>query len=132
MPAIMDPETIHVDDLPTVWSPVQSPLSEEERANEVEAQATASLLWSADAPESILRLLLGETAIARAFHPPERYNPTLQGEWDPGLVTFVFARPIHLISEERAVDLLALEYKLDGAGYWRMEFTPESLTVTRL
>lgn len=132
MPAIMDPETIHVDDLPTVWSPVQAPLSEDERADEVEAQATASLLWSADAPESILRLLLGETAIARIFDPPERFDPAHQGEWDPGLVTFAFVRPIRLMSEERGRERLALEYKLEGAGYWRMEFAPESLTITKV
>jgi hypothetical protein len=132
MPAIMDPETIHVDELPTIWSPVQAPLSEDERADEVEAQATAGLLWTADAPESILRLLLGETAITRAFDPPERYDPAAQGEWDPDLVTFAFARPIRLMSEERGRDRLALEYGLDGAGYWRMEFTPESLNVTKL
>jgi hypothetical protein len=132
MPAVMDPETIPVDDLPTVWSPVQAPLSEDERADEVEAQATASLLWSADTPESILRLLLSETAIARVFDPPERYDPAHQGEWDPDLVTFAFARPIRLMSEERAGDRLTLEYKLEGAGCWRMEFTPESLTLTKV
>ncbi|MCX6071918.1 MAG: hypothetical protein NTU91_13855 [Chloroflexi bacterium] len=60
MPSVIDPETMHVDSLPVVWSPVQSPLTEEERAREVEEQATASLLWAADAPETILRLLLGE------------------------------------------------------------------------
>ena len=132
MPAIMDLETIHVDDLPTVWSPVQAPLSEDERADEVEAQATASLLWSADAPESILRLLLGETAIARIFDPPERFDPARQGEWDPDLVTFAFARPIRLMSEVRERERLALEYRLEGAGYWRMELTPESLTITKV
>jgi hypothetical protein len=76
--------------------------------------------------------MLSETAIARAFDPPQAYDPAQQGEWDPGLVTFVFARPIRLMSEERLQDRLALEYKLEGAGYWRVEITAESLTITGL
>ena len=132
MPSVIDPETLHVDRLPVVWSPVQSPLMEEERAREVEEQATASLLWSADAPEAILRLLLGETAIARVFEPPQGYDPEQQGEWDPQLVTFAFARPSRLLSEERQPDHLALEYKLEGAGYWRIEITPDSVSISRL
>jgi hypothetical protein len=132
MPSVIDPETVHVDRLPVVWSPVQSPLAEEERAREVEEQATASLLWAADAPETILRLLLGETAIVRAFEPPTGYEPDQQGEWDPRLVTFSFARSIRLLSEERQPDHLALEYKLEGAGYWRMVLTPDSVAISRL
>jgi len=132
MPSVIDPETIQVDTLPALWSPVQSALTDDERALELEAQATASLLWAADAPETILRLLLSETEIARAFDPPQAYDPMQQGEWDPGLVTFVFARPIRLLSEERQRDRLSLEYKLEGAGYWRVEITPESLTISKL
>lgn len=132
MPSVIDPETIQVDSLPALWSPVQSPLTDDERAREVEEQATASLLWAADAPETILRLLLNETAIARAFDPPQAYDPAQQGEWDPRLVTFVITRPIRLLSEERQHDRLALEYKLEGAGYWRMEIMPDSLTISRL
>lgn len=132
MPSVIDPETIQVDSLPALWSPVQSALTDDERARELEAQATASLLWAADAPETILRLLLSETEIARAFDPPQAYDPTQQGEWDPELVTFVFARPIRLLSEERQRERLSLEYKLEGAGYWHVEITPDSLTITRL
>jgi hypothetical protein len=132
MPSIIDPETIQVDSLPALWSPVQSVLPDDERAREVEEQATASLLWAADVPETILRLLLSETTIARAFDPPQAYDSAQQGEWDPRLVTFVFARPIRLLSEERRQDRLALEYKLEGAGYWRVEITAESLTISRL
>jgi hypothetical protein len=132
MPSVIDPETIHVDSLPVVWSPVQSPLAEEERAREVEEQATASLLWAADAPETILRLLLGETAIVRAFEPPTGHEPDQQGEWDPRLVTFSFARSIRLLSEERQPDHLALECKLEGAGYWRMKLTPDLVAISRL
>ena len=102
------------------------------RARELEEQATASLLWSSDAPEAILRLLLGETDIARAFDPPERYDSAVQGEWHASLVTFRFARPIRLIQEERSPDHLALEYKLEGAGFWRLEFTPESVSVRKV
>ncbi len=63
MPSIIDPETLYVDDLPAVWSPVQWELTEEQRIQAVEDQATASLLWSMDPPEAILRLLLDETSI---------------------------------------------------------------------
>jgi hypothetical protein len=100
-------------------------------AREVEEQATASLLWVADAPETILCLLSGETAIVRTFEPPQGYDPDEQGEWDPQLVTFSFARPIHLLTEERQPDRLALEYKLEGAGYWRVEITPDSVSISR-
>jgi hypothetical protein len=61
MPSIIDPETLYVDDLPAIWSPVQWELTGEERIAAVEEQATASLLWMMDAPEAILRLLLAET-----------------------------------------------------------------------
>lgn len=132
MPSVIDPQTMHVDRLPVVWSPVQSQLAEEERAREVEEQATASLLWAADAPETILRRLLGETAIVRVFEAPQGYNPDEQGEWDPDLVTFSFARRIRLLAEDRRPDRLALEYKLEGAGYWRMEITPNSVSIIRL
>ena len=50
MPKTIDPETIYVDDLPGIWSPVQWELSEQERAKELEEQATASLLWAVDTP----------------------------------------------------------------------------------
>ena len=36
MPSIIDPQTLYVDDLPTVWSPVQWELTEEERIQAVE------------------------------------------------------------------------------------------------
>ena len=60
MPGVIDPETMYTDDLPGIWSPVQWELSEEERREEIEQQAKASLLWSVSAPEAILRLLLVE------------------------------------------------------------------------
>ena len=75
MPKIIDPETIYVDDLPGIWSPVQWELSGQELAQELEDQATASLLWAVDAPQTILRLLLSETGIERAYEPPEGYEP---------------------------------------------------------
>jgi hypothetical protein len=132
MPSLIDPERLPVDDLPTIWSPVQAPLEAAEHARELEAQATASLLWASNAPEAILRLLLGETEIVRAFDPPERFDPDLQGDWDASLVTFAFARPIRLILEERGPDRLALEYKLEGSGFWRLEFTPESVSIHKV
>jgi len=45
MPSIIDPETIHANELPAIWSPVQWELTEEERVEEIEEQAKASLLW---------------------------------------------------------------------------------------
>ena len=58
MPSIIDPETMHVDDLPGIWNPIQWEMTEHERILEVENQAEASLLSVIYAPEAILRLLL--------------------------------------------------------------------------
>jgi hypothetical protein len=132
MTAVIIPETIHVDDLPCIWSPVQWTLSEEEHASELEQQATASLLWASDAPEAILRLLLEETAIERAYEPPAGYDPEQQGDWDEGLVTFTFKRRVHLEAEERTPDSLAVIYKLEGAGYWQIEIAPERVVIERI
>ncbi|GAG46260.1 unnamed protein product, partial [marine sediment metagenome] len=63
MPRSIDPQTMNVDELPGIWSPVQWDLSEDERLEELENQATASLLWTVDTPEAILRLFLNETDI---------------------------------------------------------------------
>jgi hypothetical protein len=132
MTGIIIPETMHVDDLPGIWSPVQWPLSEDERAAELEQQAIASLLWTVDVPEAILRLLLEETAIQRAYEPPDGYDPEQQGEWDESLVTFTFRRRMHLESEERTPDSLAVVYKLEGVGYWQIELTPERVVIERI
>lgn len=43
MPKTIDPETIYVDDLPGIWSPVQWELSEQERAKELEEQSHCQL-----------------------------------------------------------------------------------------
>jgi hypothetical protein len=132
MPSIIDPQTINADDLPCIWSPVQWELSPEEHAQELEEQATASLLWTADTPEIILRLLLDETKIERAFEPPDGFNPEKQGEWDVSLVTFQFKRPITLIKEERTQDCLYLEYNLADMGYWAVKIEPENVSIFRL
>lgn len=132
MPSIIVPETLHVDDLPGIWSPVQWELTEEEHAEELEQQATASLLWGVDVPEAILRLLLEETAIERSFDPPEGYDPEQQGEWDESLVTFAFKRRIVLDTVERSEDSLAIIYKLEGAGYWKFEISPERVLIERI
>ena len=132
MPGIIDSETLYVDDLPGIWSPVQWNLTSEERAAELEEQATASLLWSVDVPEAILRLLLAETEIERAYEPPDGYNPQEQGEWDNGLLTFQFKRSIKLEKVEREGDFLYIEYHFDDLGYWAMEIKPEKVTIQRL
>ncbi len=132
MPGVIDPETMNADDLPGIWSPVQWDLSEEERAQEVEAQAKASLIWSVDVPEAILRMLLQETEIERLFEPPEGYDLQVQGEWDASLVTFGFSKPIKLIKVEREHDYLYLEYKFGDFDYWSIEIEPEKVTISRI
>ena len=132
MPGIIDPETINVDKLPGIWSPVQWELSEEDRIKELHAQATASLLWAVDIPEAILRLLLGLTGIDRTLDPPEDFDPELQGEWDPKQVTFKFKHPIHLEHIEREPDRLYVEYKVDDLGWWAFEIEPEKISLKRI
>ncbi len=132
MPGVIDVDTIKADDLPCVWSPVQWELSLEERVQEVEQQSTASLLWSVDVPEAILRMLLQETEIERLFEPPEDYDPEDQGEWDQSLVTFGFQKPVKLVKVEREHDYLYLEYKLGDSGYWYFEIEPEKVTIGRI
>jgi len=132
MPSIFDPETMNIDELPGIWSPVQWELSEEERIQELQSQAIASLLWSVDAPEAILRLLLNETAIDRALVPPDGYDPEIQGEWDEGIVTFQFNRPIRLVHSEREQDYLYVEYNFDGLGNYALEVEPDRINITRL
>ncbi|MEN6300727.1 MAG: hypothetical protein ABFD51_12605 [Anaerolineaceae bacterium] len=132
MPSIIDPQTINADDLPVIWSPVQWELNFEERAQELEEQATASLLWAADTPEAILRLLLNETAIERVFAPPEDFDPVKQGEWDVSLVTFQFRRRMKLVKEERTPNSLYLEYKIDDLGYWAIKIEPENVSIFRI
>jgi hypothetical protein len=132
MPGVIDHETIHVDNLPTIWSPVQQELAPEEHAKELEDQATASLLWASPVPEQILRVLLSETAIERTDQPPAGFDPDLQGEWDDALITFAFKRAIHLTREERTSEKLVLEYRLEDAGYWLFEITHDTLTIGRI
>lgn len=131
MPGVIDPETMNADGLAGIWSPVQWELTDEERIREVETQATASLLWSVDVPEAILRLLLQESAIERLFEPPENYDPEEQGEWDNKLVTFGFQKPIELVKIEREQNYLYLEYKFGDFGYWYIEIEPEKVSIKR-
>ena len=132
MAGVIDPESMIVEGLPGIWSPVQWELSEEERLEELEAQTTASLLNAVDAPEAILRLLLQETEIVRIFEPPEDYDPDMQGEWDPEIATYGFQRPLQLIKEEHDQDYLYLEYKAGDNGYWSIEIEPEKVTIERI
>ncbi len=132
MPSVIDPETMNVDELPGVWSPVQWELSEEERSQELESQAAASLLFSVDVPEAILRLLLSEYQIDRTFDPPDNYDPDLQGEWDESLLTFQFNRAIRLVKSERTQDRLYVEYYLVDLGYWALEIEPGNVRIFRI
>ena len=132
MPKDIDPETMNVDKMPAIWSPVQWELEEEERIQELHTQATASLLWVADIPEALLRLLLNEAEIERSFSPPEGYDPEMQGEWDENLVTFKFKRQLELVKIERQHDDLYVEYKFEDLGYFGVEISPDQATVFRL
>jgi hypothetical protein len=132
MPGVIDPETMNAEGLPGVWSPVQWELSEEERVNEVDTQSTASLVWSVDIPEAILRLLLQETEIEKLIEPPVGYDPETQGEWDPEIAAFGFQRRFELIKVERETNYLYLEYKIENLGYWSVEVEPEKVTIARI
>jgi hypothetical protein len=132
MPGIIDTQALNVNELPTIWSPVQWELTIDEREQELESQHTASLLWAADALEAILRLLLGETKIERTLEPPEGYDPEQQGDWDPEIVTYKFRRPIRLVKCERHIDNLYIEYKFGEFGYWAFGISPDGVTITHL
>jgi hypothetical protein len=132
MPSVIDPETLYVDDLPAIWSPVQWELEEQERVQAVEEQATASLLWTMDAPEAILRLLLEETAIQRLYNPPPGYDPREQGDWDKGLITFGPQRPIKLESVQRTPTRVELVYEVEDLGRWEFIIEPERARIERI
>jgi len=132
MPSIIDPQTLYVDDLPAIWSPVQWELTEEERIQAVEEQATASLLWNMDAPEAILRLLLDEIGIERLFGPPAGYNAEEQGEWDGKIITFGPKRAIKLESIERTPTRLELVYNFAELGFWEFVIEAEKVTIARI
>ena len=131
MPLNIDHENMNVDELPVVWCPVTQDLSVWETEEATMEQARASLLWVADVPEAILRLLVDETDVERVYAPPSGYNPDEQGEWDYSLETYSFKNAIHLKEMVREEDALYLVYQLEGAGYWRIEVTPERVTIER-
>jgi len=132
MPSIIDPQTLYVDDLPAIWSPVQWELTEEERVQAVDEQATASLLWNMDAPEAILRLLLDETGIQRLFRPPSGFDTEQQGDWDEKLITFGPKRTIKLESLERTPTRLELVYDFGEMGHWEFVIESEKVTIERI
>jgi hypothetical protein len=132
MPSIIDPQTLYVDDLPAIWSPVQWELTDDERIQAVEEQATASLLWSMDAPEAILRLLLDETGIERLFEPPQDYNADEQGDWDGKLITFGPKRAIKLETVDRTPTRLKLVYNLGELGRWEFVIEAEKVIIERI
>ena len=132
MPSVNDHETMNIDDLPGVWNPIQWEITEAERAQEIENQARASLLWSVDVPEAILRLLLSETEIERAYDPPDGFDPEMQGEWDNELITFKFLRPIRLESVDRDRRSLTVTYEFEGLGHWVIEIESERVIIERV
>ena len=132
MPGVIDPERMNVDTLPGIWTPVQWEMTDEERNTELEQQAIASLLWSIDTPEAMLRLLLSETRIERTFDAPEGYNPDIQGEWNSDLIAFKFRVPIRLNEVVREPNKLTAAYNFGELGYWCIEIEPEKVTIERL
>jgi hypothetical protein len=132
MPAIIDTHAFDANELPAVWSPVQWELTEDERVQELENQAAASLLGAADAPEAILRLLLNETEIERAFEPPEGFDPAQQGDWDDEILTFQYKRPIRLVKCFHEADSLYVEYQFGELGRWAFEIGPEEVRIHRI
>jgi len=132
MPGVIDPQTIHVDELPGVWAPVQWEQTSEERAQEVETQARASLLGSVDIPEAILRLLLNETGADTLYAPPPGYNPEQQGDWDDTLITFAFQRHVTLRRVERSPQLLVVEYQFENFGWWQFTIEEQRVVIQRI
>ena len=132
MPSIIDTQALNVNELPSLWSPVQWDLTEDESLEELENQATASLLSAADAPEAILRLLLNETEIVRAFEPPEGFDPEQQGDWDPEIVTYQFRRPVRLVKSFREPDSLYVEYHFGELGRWALEIGPDEVKISHI
>jgi hypothetical protein len=132
MPIDIDPETLNVDQLPGIWSPVQWELTEAEHIQELDTQATASLLFAVDVPEAVLRLLLNEYAIERAFQPPHGFDPEQQGDWDDELLTFQFKRPLELMDVRRERDCLSIVYDFKEFGKWSFEIQPDKVTLERV
>ena len=132
MPIDIDPETMNVDKLPAIWSPVQWELTEEEHIQELDTQATASLLFAVDVPEAILRLLLTEYAIERAFQPPEGYDPDEQGDWNDDMLTFKFERPLELLEVHRERNFMSVVYDFREFGRWMFEIQPGKVTIERV
>lgn len=132
MPSVIDPETMHVDDLPGIWNPIQWEMTEQERIQELESQARASLLWAIDVPEAVLRLFLDETDIERALKPPDGFDPEMQGDWDEELVTFKFRRSVRLKHVDREREMLVVSYHVEGLGHWVIEIEPERVTIERV
>lgn len=132
MPNIIDPQTIEVNDLPGIWSPViDESLEEEERVFELEEQAKASLLAGVDDPETILRLLLGETEITTTNEPPLGYDEEVQGMWDESRITFKFKRACWIQNVEREDDFLYIEYEFEDLGIWNIEIGAESVRISK-
>jgi hypothetical protein len=133
MPSIIDPETMPVDDLPGVWSPVLPPdLTERERLELLDSQSAANLLYNVNIPEAILRLLLNETEIEPAYDPPKGYDPEQQGEWDPEIFTLAFKKPVQLDHLQRTPQQIVAVYDFGPLGHWRFEIEAERVLIERV
>jgi hypothetical protein len=132
MPGVIDHETMYVDDLPGIWAPVQWYLTEEERKQEIEEQARASLLWSVNAPEAILRLLLSETEIQKGLTTLQMVTTPKSKGNGTSLLTFRFRRQVRLEGVERETGQIRLVYDCDDLGYWGFTIEEERVLIERL
>jgi hypothetical protein len=132
MPSIIDPQNLNVDNLPAIWSPFQWGLTEVERIQAVEEQATASLFGGMDAPEAVLRLLLDETGIDRLNNAPSGYDVEQQAAWSGNLITFGPKRAIKLESCERTPTCLELVYDFGELGKWEFIIESEKVSIARI
>lgn len=77
-------------------------------------------------------MLLAETAIERAYGPPDGNKPEIQGEWKSKLLTFEFKRQFRPERVERDRDYYYVEYNFGDRSRWAFEIEPERVTIERV
>jgi hypothetical protein len=127
----IDPLTFPTINLPAIWTPIKEKSEANPLALQIQEQARASLLLTADTIESILRLLLGETEVERVFTPPKGYDTELQGEWDNSAITFTFIRSIRIFSENRDPEQLKMQYEVEGRGIYNIILNKDGIEIKK-
>jgi hypothetical protein len=131
MTSVIDPLTFPVIDVPAIWCPPETKTRTAHPVLELERQAQANLILSADIIESVIRLIFGEAEIEKVMEPPEGYDPDVQGDWDESVATYAFKRPILKIEEERDEQHLLLVYSMKELGTYRVALTETSFSITK-